>query len=76
MEQGHTDITDEQRAEFTRLMAPLEEEMAKRAIDSWQVEPRPNPLAAFELDGMFGINDRRQVPPGHIVFRGDFESDK
>ena len=74
MEQNHNYITDEERKEFARLMAPLEEALAQRAIDIWQVESRPNPLAAFELDGMYGIDDRRQIPPGHIAFHGDFES--
>jgi len=74
MEQRNSHITDEERAEFTRLMAPLEQELAKRAVDSWQPESRPNPLAEFEQDGTVDTHGRRRVPSGHITFQGDFDS--
>lgn len=76
MEQTSNHITDEERTEFTRLIAPLEQELAKRAVDSWQLESRPNPLAEFEQDGTVDANGRRHVPSGHITFQGDFDSQK
>ena len=73
MEQRNGYITDAERTEFARLIAPLEQELAKRAVDSWQPESRPNPLAEFDVPDTDG---RRHIPLGHVAFQGDFDANK
>lgn len=65
----HTELTFEEQQAFHELTQNLASELGSRALSdrdsAWHVSPRPNPLDSVTSS---------KIPPGHIAYHGDFDS--
>ena len=72
MNHERSSLTSGEQQAFELLVGSLEQELSQRAVNSWQVPPRPNPLDEFDTTAQTRADGKRYIPPGHVALKGDF----